>query len=518
MPSVLLNRKIFMSRFLTVVLAANLLLLPCAVSRAADGPTNQPRPNILFAIADDLSHASAYGHKFLSTPNFDRVAKQGILFNRAYTPSSKCAPSRSVIITGRNPWQLEEAANHQPYFPKKFKSVVESLGEHGYFTGFTGKGWGPGSTGGRELTGPAFSRLTVKTRPASGINKVDYAGNFEVFLKQKPKDKPFFFWYGCKEPHRGYEFKSGVKNGKKLTELDFLPKFFGDDEKVKHDILDYAIEVEYYDTHLGRILKTLEASGQLDNTLVIVTSDNGMPFPRFKGHPYEHSTHLPLAIMWKGRIANPGRVCDDFVSFIDYAPTFLEAAGVTQEKSGLARIQGKSLFDVFANKAKGREILLTGRERNDIGRPMDQGYPVRSLHQGSMVYMHNFEPTRWPCGNPETGYKDTDGSPTKSYTLSKGAGSIEYDKSYAKRPAEELYDLAKDPECLNNLASSAEYAEVTKKMKARLFTELKTQGDPRMLGNGDVFDAYKHSRAPGFYEKWLKNKNQPKKRGKKNKK
>ena len=123
MPSLRLNRKMFMSRFLTVVLAANLLLLPCAVSGAADGPTNQPRPNILFAIADDMSHASAYGHKFLSTPNFDRVAKQGILFNRAYTPSSKCAPSRSVIITGRNPWQLEEAANHQPYFPKTSRAA-----------------------------------------------------------------------------------------------------------------------------------------------------------------------------------------------------------------------------------------------------------------------------------------------------------------------------------------------------------------------------------------------------------
>ena len=114
----------------------------------------QKKPNILFAIADDMSHASAYGYKFLKTPNFDNVAANGILFSKAYTPSSKCAPSRSVIITGRNPWQLEEAANHQPYFPKKFKSVVEVLGEKGYFTGTTGKGWGPGDTSGRSLTGP----------------------------------------------------------------------------------------------------------------------------------------------------------------------------------------------------------------------------------------------------------------------------------------------------------------------------------------------------------------------------
>ncbi|PHS06948.1 MAG: heparan N-sulfatase [Blastopirellula sp.] len=463
------------------------------------------RPNILFAIADDMSHASAYGYKFLDTPNFDRVARDGILFNRAYTPSSKCAPSRSVIITGRNPWQLEEAANHQPYFPAKFKSVVESLGEQGYFTGFTGKGWGPGNAGDRELTGTDYSQIKVKSTPASGINKIDYAANFDQFLKQKPNDRPFFFWYGCKEPHRGYEYQSGQKLGKKISDLDFSPKFWGDDERVQNDILDYAVEVEYFDMHLGRILKSIEAAGELDNTIVIVTSDNGMPFPRFKGHPYEHSTHLPLTIMWNGKIKQPGRQSDAFVSFIDFAPTFLQIAGVSQKKSGLQSIQGASLFDVFAGKPNNRNRLLTGRERNDIGRPHEQGYPVRSLHQGNFVYMHNFEPTRWPCGNPETGYRDTDGSPTKTFTLTQGAGSFEYEKCYGIRPREELYNLETDPECVSNLANLAMYAFMKEAMKSELFAELKKQGDPRMLGNGSVFDKYTHSKQAGYYEKFMAN-------------
>ena len=466
----------------------------------------QKKPNILFAIADDMSHASAYGYKFLKTPNFDKVAANGILFNKAYTPSSKCAPSRSVIITGRNPWQLEEAANHQPYFPKKFKSVVEVLGEKGYFTGTTGKGWGPGDTGGRSLTGPQFNKIKVKSTPAKGINKIDYAANFEVFLKQKPKDKPFFFWYGCKEPHRGYEYGSGVKNGKSLADLDFLPKFWGDDEKVKNDILDYAVEVEYFDSHLGRILKTLEDAGELDNTVVIVTSDNGMPFPRYKGHPYEVSVHLPLAVMWPGKIKNPGRKSDSYMSFIDYAPTFLEIAGISQEDSGMQKIQGKSLTDIFNNQVSGRDKVLTGRERNDIGRPMDQGFPVRSLHKGKFVYMHNFESDRWPCGNPETGYKDTDGSPTKTFALNQGKGSVAFEKCFGKRLQEELYDLEKDPECMNNLATDERYTEILRVMKKELFEELKIQEDPRMLGKGDVFDNYVHSKKPGYYEKFMKSK------------
>ena len=481
-----------------------LLLLLIFVSVSANAL--EKKPNILFAIADDMSHASAYGYKFLKTPHFDKVAAEGILFNKAYTPSSKCAPSRSVIISGRNPWQLEEAANHQPYFPKKFKSVVEVLGEKGYFTGTTGKGWGPGETFGRSLTGPQFDKIKVKNTPATGISNTDYAANFEVFLKQKPKDKPFFFWYGCKEPHRGYEYGSGVKSGKKFSDLDFLPKFWGDSERVKNDILDYALEVEYFDAHLGRILNTLKEAGELDNTIVIVTSDNGMPFPRFKGHPYELSTHLPLAIMWPGKITNPGRKSDAFMSFTDFAPTFLEIAGISFEESGMQKLQGQSLFDIFEDKARGRDRVLTGRERNDIGRPMDQGYPVRSLHKGGLVYMHNFHPERWPCGNPETGFRDTDGSPTKIFALKQGEGSLAFEKCFGMRPQEELYDLEKDPECLNNLAMDERYRETMAQMKKELFEELKKQGDPRMLGNGDVFDNYKHSKKPGYYEKFMKSK------------
>ncbi|MEO8350245.1 MAG: sulfatase-like hydrolase/transferase [Chthoniobacteraceae bacterium] len=191
-----------------------LLLLP-VISSAAE------RPNILFAIADDWSaHAGAYGTKWVRTPNFDRVARDGLLFTHAYTPNAKCAPSRACILTGRNSWQLEEAANHICYFPTKFKSWGEALAEHGYFVGYTAKGWGPGvanhSDGTpRQMTGRPFNRRQAPP-PASGIGQNDYAGNFIDFLEAAPTDQPWCFWYGSIEPHRGYEFGSGVgKGGKK---------------------------------------------------------------------------------------------------------------------------------------------------------------------------------------------------------------------------------------------------------------------------------------------------------------
>jgi len=168
------------------------------------------KPNILFAIADDASwnYFGAYGCNWIKTPAFDRVASEGILFTRAYTPNAKCAPSRSCILTGRNSWQLEEAANHWPAFPAKFKTYPEVLTERGYWTGSVAKGWAPGIPGeingkARELTGPKFDDYKTDP-PARFISNNDYAKNFEAFFEAKPDNKPFCFWYGSHEPHRKY--------------------------------------------------------------------------------------------------------------------------------------------------------------------------------------------------------------------------------------------------------------------------------------------------------------------------
>jgi len=296
------------------------------------------RPNILFAIADDASwkHFGAYGCKWVKTPAFDRVARNGILFTRAYTPNAKCAPSRACILTGRNSWQLEEACNHSPLFPTKFKTYAEVLSENGYWVGSVAKGWAPGDPGEingakRELTGPKFDEFKTEP-PTTGINTNDYARNLEDFLNKRPKNQPFCFWYGSTEPHRAYEFESGInKGGKNLEEIDEIPAFWPDVDTIRTDLLDYAFEIEYFDNHLQKMLQKLEDIGELENTIVVVTADNGMPFPRIKGQVYEYSNHLPLAIMWPKGIKNPGRVVTDFVNFTDLAPTYFELAGINSE-------------------------------------------------------------------------------------------------------------------------------------------------------------------------------------------
>jgi len=482
-------------------------------------PKAEERPNILFAIADDWSygHAGAYGCDWVRTPNFDQLAKEGLLFQRAYTPNAKCAPSRAIILTGRYSWQLENAGNHMTFFPAKFGSWIELLEDNGYATGYTGKGWGPGyakdiNGNNRKITGTAWQSQKTKP-PAKAISNNNYSANFAEFLKatNQDKEKPWVFWYGTTEPHRGYEYGVGRRMGKKLKDIDRVPKYWPDNEVVRNDMLDYSIEVEHYDRHLGEIIALLKKNGKLDNTLIVATSDHGMPFPRVKGQAYEASNHIPLAIRWPKGINGRSRVITDYVSFADLAPTFIEAAGVNEITPIMQSITGQSLLEIFRSPKSGRVIpsrdhVLIGKERHDIGRPNNWGYPIRGMIKEDLLYLYNFKPSRWPSGHPLTGYLNCDGSPTKTTILSQRRNGIYHfwNLNFGKRQKEEFFDLTQDVDCINNLAKSERHFELKEELKEELFAELREQGDPRMFGKGDVFDNYPYSGklTDNFYQRY----------------
>lgn len=498
-------------------LIAGLTLLAPSLPAAETPPR---RPNILFFIMDDwgIGHAGAYGCRWVRTPNFDRVAREGLLFDNAYTPTAKCAPSRSAIMTGRYPWQLGAAANHHCIFPPEHAIFPEVLLARGYLYASTGKVWGPGTMldgqgRPRAHAGKSYNREKA-TPPAAGITTNDYAANFAAFLGETRAGQPWFFWAGLLEPHRGYEAGSGIRvGGKKISDIDRVPGCWPDNPVVRGDMLDYALEVEHADRHLGRMLDELERRGELDDTLVIVTSDNGMPFPRAKGNTYDNSNHLPLAIRWPRGIRDPGRRVEAYVSFVDLAPTFLEAAGIAWSSTALAPTPGRSLFDAFANApglAKARDHVLIGRERNDLGRPNDAGYPVRGIIRDGFLYLENGEPARWPAGNPETGYLDTDASPTKSFILRarrERGNDRHWDLCFGMRPDKELYDLRADPDCLRNLLAGPG-APAHEGLRDRLWAELRQLGDLRALGRGAEYEAHPSSNVErrGFYEKHLRGK------------
>ena len=190
----------------------------------------------------------------------------------------------------------------------------------------------------------------------------------------------------------------------------------------------------------------------------------------------------------------------DYVSFADLAPTFIEAAKVGQIAPIMQSITGRSLLEVFRSHKSGRVIpdrdhVLIGKERHDIGRPNNWGYPIRGIVKKDMLYLHNFKPNRWPSGHPLTGYLNCDGSPTKTTILNQRRNGISHfwNLNFGKRQKEELFDLKQDVDCINNLARSERHSELKEKLKEELFAELRKQGDPRMIGKGDVFDNYPYS-------------------------
>ena len=307
---------------------ARFSVLVCASLTVINGVAAE-RPNILIAISDDQSypHASAYGDLVVKTPAFDRVAKSGVLFQNAFTPAPGCSPMRAAFLTGREIWQNREAGTHASFFPRDLPVFTEQLADAGYHVGMTGKGWAPGRADGwpHNPAGKAYSQR--KTQAPKGISNNDYAANFADFLRHRGEEQPFCFWFGATEPHRGYEKGIGQSNGLDPAQVN-VPPFLPDSEEVRGDIADYLFEIQWFDSHLTRMLDQLQEMGQLENTLVIVTSDNGMPFPRAKANLYEYGIHMPLAIAWPTKIA-AGQTTDDLVSLIDVTKTIFEASGVT---------------------------------------------------------------------------------------------------------------------------------------------------------------------------------------------
>jgi len=441
----------------------------------ADDKKSDERPNILFCIADDWggwSHAGVLGDKVLKTPTFDSIARHGVLLNYTYVPSPSCTPCRGGILSGQAIHRLGTGGNLWSRWPDKIKVYPDILEEAGYVVGYERKAWGPGSAPGRSRN-PAGNKFK----------------NFQAFLNKLPQGKPFCFWSGSSDPHRGYAKGSGARAGMDPAEVD-VPPWLPDTPEIRNDILDYYFEVNRFDRDIGQRLAQLKAAGKLDNTIVIMTGDHGMPFPRGKCNLYDSGARVPFAVQWPARI-KAGRVVDDFISFTDIAPTLLEAAGLKP----LPEMTGRSFLDVLLSDRSGRvdpsrDKVFVERERHAICRPDSQSYPVRMIRTHDFMYIRNLRPNLWPSGDPDI-FRDVDGSPTKTEILGKRDDpkiAPFFKLAFGKRPAEELYDLSKDPAQINNVAGKPQYAEVQKKLRAELDKWMAETKDPRAKGETDFWD------------------------------
>ena len=497
------------------------------------------RPNIVFLFADDWGrYASAYRrhesentvNQLIDTPNFDRVAAEGAIFTNAHVPAPSCTPCRSSILSGTYFWETGLGAILDgAYWDESIPTYPMILEESGYQIGYTYKVWSPGKAenapygGQRTRYEPCgnrwreFSQEVSKKVPELGVDGAkellfdETRGNFVAFLKNVPENKPFCYWWGPVNTHRSWERGSG----KSLWGLEpdnlkgRMPEFLPDVPEIREDFNDYLGEVQAVDAGIGIILEELERAGELENTLVIVSGDHGIPgFPRAKCNLYDIGTQVSLAARWPGKI-EPGKVVDDLVNLMSLAPTFLEAAG-EQPPDNMV----DSILPLLTSESEVRcddehEYVIFGRERHvAYARSGGLPYPSRAIRTRNFLYIRNFAPDRWPIGDPNgmedpglvdadeitrilrsaskgvrSPFPDIDRGPTKHWMLvnrSVDEVRAKFDLAFGKRPSEELYDLRADPNYMRNIAGDPSYSETRNTLSTKLLEILEKHNDPRL--------------------------------------
>jgi len=495
---------------------------------------NRP-PNILFAFADDWGrYAGAYRGRpgasplndLISTPTIDRVAGEGVLFTNALVPAPTCTPCRSSVLSGRYFWQTRLGAILQgAVWDDAIPSYPRILAQAGYHTGATWKVWGPGvyathitpyGTDEHYYNGAGFDfnnfshKAMARVRQGMHVEAAkqplydEVLHNFRSFLGARRAGQPFCYWWGPTNTHRTWEKGSG----KDLWGIDpdtlqgRLPDFLPDVHDIREDVADYLGECQAVDRGLAVLLAELEAIGELDNTLIVVSGDHGIPgFPRAKCNLYDLGSEVAFMARLPGAIP-AGSVVEDMTNLMDLAPTFLEAAGVPPDP-GMA---GRSLWPRMTGQAgpSARDWVVTGRERHvATAREWNLPYPQRAIRTRDFLYIHNFAPNRWPMGDPTgmddpdasaiawralenntfAAYADMDASPTKAWMVHHRADpehAANFQLGFGKRPREELYDLRVDPHHMRNLADHPPHAPELRRLRELLMAELRTQRDPRV--------------------------------------
>jgi len=530
--------KLYPMKNLTFLAVILLLISSCTQKKQTSLPE---KPNILFAFADDWGkYASCYAEiegseawqKVVKTPNIDRIANEGILFNNAYVNAPSCTPCRSSLLSGQYFYRTGQGAILQgAVWDESIPTYPLLLEENGYHIGFTYKVWSPGKPrdagyGGERnryhQAGAKFNQFSQNvTKMIAGGKSIEEAkqtlldevrGNFEAFLDANESDQPFCYWFGPTNTHRKWTMGSG----KDLWGIDpddlqgKIPPFLPDVDTVREDFADYLGEVVAFDAGLGVILELLEEKGELDNTLIVVSGDHGIPgFTMGKCNLYDFGTNVALMARWPS-VIKADRVVNDFVNLMDLAPSFLEIGGVEIP----AVMTGKSLLPVFNSDGNGqvqqeRDYVITGRERH-VAKVRDGNvpYPQRAIRTKDFLYIINFEPDRWPMGNeaklnsenpPDynelanntfAAFGDYDASPTKAWIIENRKPETEkyFQFAFGKRPKEELFDIKKDPFQIDNLADDPNYHEIKNRLRDQLLTELKATGDPRVTGDGQTFE------------------------------
>jgi arylsulfatase A-like enzyme len=461
-------------------------------SCSADQKGKIEKPNFLLLMSDNQSwnHLGCYGDQVVVSPTIDKLASEGVRFTHAFCGAPSCTPARAAMLTGQDIWRLEEGANLWGILPSKFRVFTDILAEGGYQVGMEGKGWGPGNyvDGGWNQN--------------PGGKKYD---TFEDFCDEIDQDRPFFYWFSSRDPHRPYAADENFKDSARLDDVT-VPPYLPDNEEVRKDILDYYAEIRRFDSDVSSYVNLLGEHGLKQNTMIVVCSDNGWQMPRGLANLYDFGTRIPLIFVMPEKITG-NRVVDDFVSLNDLAPTFLELAGLPVPKEMTAISVATILSsDKSGIIEKQRDFITSARERHAYVRSGGDGYGGRCIRTRDFLYIRNYDFERWPAGDPPL-FGDVDAHmlhypcPTKIFMLQNRDEKVfsEYFQlAFDKRPYEELYDLKVDPYQLHNVATLDTYASAKQMLSEKLDNYLIETNDPRLTGGEMKWIGAKYYAAKDF--------------------
>jgi arylsulfatase A-like enzyme len=436
-----------------------LLLISCHSKKEKKNPVNE-RPNIVFIIADDMAwdDSGAYGHPRIQTPNLDKLAQEGMRFDNAFLTTSSCSPSRTSIITGLYPHNTNAEQLHWP-LPADKITFVEQLKASGYWTAQAGK-WHMGEAIKDrfdlvEDVGTKGFQLSPTGEKTKQLGDGSGCENWISTLQKRPNDKPFFLWLAAVDPHRPYS--EGIIETPHALEDVVLPPYFPDTKEVREDFAHYYNEITRLDHYVGEVIDELDKEGVSENTLILFISDNGRPFPRDKTTLYDGGIKTPWIVKWPAQV-QPNSVCNNLVSSIDIAPTFMAIAGL----DGLPTFEGIDFSNLLGNPEKEvRDIIYAEDHWHDY-----EDY-TRAVRTKKHKYIRNFYPDL-----PNTPSADAFvGGTFAAMRKLKDKGELtkaQLSCFLPSRPEEELYDIVNDPYELENLAKDPDHRETLALLKAEL--------------------------------------------------
>ena len=410
------------------------------------------RPNFVFIIADDVSHddLGCFGNPAIKTPNLDRLAAEGLAFDRAYLTTSSCSPTRCSIITGRYPHNTGAPELHMPLPADQFM-FPRALRETGYHTVLAGKN----HMG--DAVKPAFDRITNPAGPGGERQWVQH-------LRQRPKDQPFFMWFAAVDAHRDWQSTPEMDPTYKPADV-IVPPYLIDGPITRQDLADHWHEISRLDRFVGDVREELQRQGLAENTYIIFSVDNGRPFPRCKTRLYDSGTKNPF-IVWRPGAIKPART-DSLVSAIDNAPTVLELAGVPID----LRVQGVSFAPVLKDPQASIRDFAFAEHNWHVAAAHE-----RSVRYGDRLYIRNNLPNVLNMA-AESGDVFPAGKELARAHAAGETTAAQNNPYLQPAQTEELYDTKADPHQLNNLINQPALATPLAELRAALDQWTQETGD-----------------------------------------